>query len=324
MAAVSFKHLLECLQGPESLPHDTMTGYEALRFGDIHFTTPQYTLNLQQVSLTYLKSLVADNSFQPEGIKPDTYSGTTTILIVFLSEEDHEGTEHVHIGLVVCNGGCCLYTQEGILPFVKAIEADLKKVRDRHTQNKDPGCACSYSLPLANYGVIMAIPTNPPYCLVYPTVYNDDTEDQNHFNMAGRPSGMHTCSCICCTLLQDTDKDPAHQRAYEGSHLIIPCGAQYRTLFPEIVTPHNHQGPLNNHNTGEPYPMEVVGEFCLMDPIFPGSPGDSYLFKEGDLESLKRKGFHISTYREEKPTPTVPKEDKQKSSCIKDSVPAHF
>ena len=133
----------------------------------------------------------------------------------------------------------------------------------------------------------MAIPTNPPYCLVYPTVYNDDMEDQNQFNMAGSPSGMRTCSCICCALLQHMNKDPAHQRAYEGSHLIIPCGAQYRTLFPEIVTPHNHQGPLIDHNTGELYPMAGVREFFLMDTIFPGSPGDRLLFKEDDLERLK-------------------------------------
>ena len=53
------------------------------------------------------------------------------------------------------------------------------------------------------------------------------------------------------------DKDPAHQIAYEGSHLIILCGAQYRTVFPEIVTPHNHQGPLIDHNTGEPYPWQL-------------------------------------------------------------------
>ena len=250
------------------------------------------------------------------------YSGTTIILIVLLSNEEHEGIEHVHISLVVHCEECCLYMQDWILPFVKSIKADLKKVRDQHTQNKDPGGVHSYSLLIANYGCIMAIPTNPLYCLVYPTVYNDDAEDQNHFNTADSPSGIHTCSCMCHALLQHVDKDPVCWRTYEGSHLIIPCGAQYRTLFPEIVTPHNQQGLLIDNNTVEPYPMAAMRNFCLMDPIFPGSPGDSLLFKEDDLDRLKRKGFHISSYRQEKPKPTVPKEDKHKSPCTKENVPS--
>ena len=131
---------------------------------------------------------------------------------------------------------------------------------------------------------------------------------------------MNTCSCICHTLLQHMDKDPVHWRTYEGSCLVIPHGAQCRTLFPEIIVPCNHWGPLIDHNTGEPYPMATTGDFCLVDPIFPGSPGDSLLFKEDDLHRLKRKGFHVSTYREEKLPPTVLKEDKHRSPCTKENA----
>ena len=35
--------------------------------------------------------------------------------------------------------------------------------------------------------------------------------------------------------------------------------------------------------------MAAVGDFCLMDPIFPGSPGDSLLFKEDDLPGSREK-----------------------------------
>ena len=226
----------------------------------------------------------------------------------------------MHISLVVHCKGYCLYMQDGILPFVKSIEVDLKKVRDQHAQNKDPGRVHSYSLLIANYGSIMANPTNPPYCLVYPTVYSNDVEDQNHFNTAASPSGMHTRSYICCALLQHVDKDPVHWRTYEASCLVIPCGAQYRTLFPEIIMPHNHWGLLIDHNTAEPYPVAAVGDFCLIDPIFPGSPGDSLLFKEDNLDRLKRKGFCVSTYREEKPPPTVPREDKHRSPHTKENA----
>ena len=107
---------------------------------------------------------------------------------------------------------------------------------------------------------------------------------------------------------------------YEGSHLIVPHGTRYWTRFPEIITPLNYQGQLIDPNTGKPYPMAIAGDFCLMDPLFPSSPRDSLLLKEDDLGRLKRKGFHISTYREEKPQPTVPKEDKHQSPCVKENV----
>ena len=123
-------------------------------------------------------------------------------------------------------------------------------------------------------------------------------------------------------LLQHADMEPVCRRTYKDSHLIIPHGAQYTTLFPEITVPCNHQGPLIDHNTGEPYPMAATGDFCFMDPIFPGSPGDSLLFKEDDLARLKRKGFCIPIYKEDKPQPTVPKEDKHKSPCTKENAPS--
>ena len=71
---------------------------------------------------------------------------------------------------------------------------------------------------------------------------------------------------------------------------------------------------------GEPYPMATVGDFCLENPLFAGSPRDSLLFKEDDLARLKRKGFRVSTYRKEKPQPTIPKEDKHQSPCIKENM----
>ena len=116
MAALSFKHLLECLQSPESLPQDMMTSYEALHFRDICFTLLQCTLNMQWVSFAYLKSLVNDNSFQPEDVKPNSYSGTTVILILFLPNEGHKCIKHMHIVLVVHHEECNLYMQNGILP----------------------------------------------------------------------------------------------------------------------------------------------------------------------------------------------------------------
>ena len=201
--------------------------------------------------------------------------------LIFLSDKEHQGIEHVSIDLVVQCKGCCLYMQDGILPFVESIEADLQKVQDKHAQNKDPGGACSYSLLIANYGGIMAVPTDPPYCLVYPTVYNTAqrtriTSKQQPIRQGCTHAPASVAPCFSTQTWNQSAGEP------EGSHL-IPHGIQYRTLFPEIAASHNQQELLIDHNTGEPYPMVAAGDFCLMDPIFPGSPGDSLLFKEDDL-----------------------------------------
>ena len=205
-------------------------------------------------------------------------------------------------------------------PLREVIEEDLAKVRDRCAWGKDAGGVHSYAMLVANYGGITAVPTDPPYCLVYPTMYNDGMEDQTHFNTVASSPGMHTHVCMCCSLLQFTDKDPKNKRTFEGSHLIIPCGAQYQNLFPEITAPCNHWGPLIDPNIGEPYPMAAVGDFCPKDAFFPGSPGDSLLFNKEGLTRLKRRGFHISTYKEEKPPPTTATEDKCQSSHIQENV----
>ena len=72
----------------------------------------------------------------------------------------------------------------------------------------------------------MAVTMDPPYCLIYPVVYNDDvaTQNQNHFNTVASPSGLLTHTCMCCTLLQHADLTEAHKQKYGGSCLLVPCG----------------------------------------------------------------------------------------------------
>ena len=104
-------------------------GQEGLHFGDVCFVLLQHTLNMQCISLTYLKSLVSEDSFQPEGTTMDVASNSTATLIVFLSDDQHEAIQHIHIRLVVCRIGCTLYQQKAILPFIQSIEEDLEKAR---------------------------------------------------------------------------------------------------------------------------------------------------------------------------------------------------
>ena len=210
------------------------------------------------------------------------------ILIVFLLDDQHEAIQYVHIELVERRVGCTLYKQKAILPSIHSIEEDLETARLKKVSGRDPGPAHSYSMLVTNFGGLMAVPTDPPYCLVYPNTYNNEValENQNHFNTMGGAPRLCTGFCICHTLLQHVDLTKAHRQKYNGSHLIVPRGTQYKTLLPEITMPHNHQGPLLDLHSGKPFPMVPVGDFSLVDKIFPGMPGDNLLFKGDELTKL--------------------------------------
>ena len=67
MALMDFSTLLDHLQSPHLLPNELLTSHEGLHFGDICFVLLWHTLNMQCITLMYLKSLVSNNCFQPEG-----------------------------------------------------------------------------------------------------------------------------------------------------------------------------------------------------------------------------------------------------------------
>ena len=285
MAAIPFDHALDRFQSKHSLLKDLLRSYEGLHFSDICYALPQRSLQMQQVPINYLLNVVDSNAFQPEGSTTNSISGSTAILIMFLSDVDFKGMEHIHIDLMVHCADCKLYDQSGILPFIETINNDLEKAQKRGSKSGP----CSYSLLVANYGGIIVVPTEPPYCLIYPTMYETEVpaEDQHHFNTRGNPVGMHTGACMCLALLQLADTQPALQLTFKGSCLIIPHGTQYKNLFPEIMALHNHWGPLKDPKTGLPFPMEAVEVFCLVDRLFPGIAGASLVFCKADLTELK-------------------------------------
>ena len=287
MGMISFSALHECLQSPHSLPSELLMGKEGLNFGDVHFVPLQCPLNMRCIPLTYLKSLVSEDSFQPEGTTIDMASNSTAILIAFLSDQ-HKAIQYVHIRLVVHSIGCILYEQKAILPFIHSIKEDLERARLKQASGRDPGLVHSYSMLVANFGDLMAVPTDPPCCLMYPNTYSDKValKNQNHFNTTGGPPRLHTGSCICHALLQNVDLTKAHRQKYNVSHVIVPWGAQYKTLLPKITMPCNHQAPLLDLHSGKPFPMVAVGDFSLVDKIFPGTPGDSLLFNGDELAKL--------------------------------------
>ena len=311
MALISFSTRQDHLQNPHSLLSDLLMGQEDLHYRDMCYLPLQHTLKMQHVPFTYFTSLVSENHFQPEGTTMDPTSHTTAIFLVFLSDDQHETIKYIHIGLVVCCASCHLYEQKAIPWLIKSIEYDLKKARSKWAAGKDPSKAHSFSMFVGNFGGLMAVPTDPPYCLVYSNIYYNEVppEDKTH-------------ACICCSLLWHADLSEAHRQNYHESHLVIPWGAQYSHLLPKITMLHNHQVLLIDLHSREPFPMVPVGDFQLVDKIFPGMPRDSLLFNSDNLTKLQKMRFQIPTYLKEWLPGTESKVEKPQSTHTSGEAPS--
>ena len=57
---------------------------------------------------------------------------------------------------------------------------------------------------------------------------------------------------------------------------------------------------------GEPYPMEVVGNFRVTDLIFKGCYGDSLLYSDDDLARLRQWKIYLPAFQGEIPVPPAP------------------
>ena len=147
----------------------------------------------------------------------------------------------------------------------------------------------------------MSIPTDPPYCLVYPTSYVKGIK-LDHFDTHNSPAGMRLHHCVCRTTLQFSNNNPKERTNYIGSHLILPRGVQYKDqLYPSILEPQNHHVLLIDPTTGELCPMEVVGNFRAVDPIFKGCYGDSLLYSKADLAQLRQQKVYLPAYQGKSP-----------------------
>ena len=146
------------------------------------------------------------------------------------------------MGLIVCWVESCLYTLDQILDFIRDIEVNLEAAQDTLKTGGDPGKRHTFCLFINNYGGAMSIPTDPPYCLIYPTSYVRDVEP-DHFDTRNNLAGTCLHHCICHTTLQFANDNPNQHREYSESQLILPCRAQYKEqLFPKILKQQNHQG----------------------------------------------------------------------------------
>ena len=224
MTALNFSRIFLKLVSKGSIPRDTLHSQDGLNLGDIHFCPIHHTLNMQHISLDYLRKL----AFMPSTVDGTLkLSGTTAILLIFQADDQHEQVIDIYIGLVVCCVKFHFYAPEKILDFVSDIEVDLKAACDTLKAGCDPGKRCTFCLFVNNYGGIMSVPMDPPYCLIYPMSYVKDVE-LDHFNTCNNPAGTCLHRCICHATLQYMNDNPCYCRAYGRSHLILPHRAQYK------------------------------------------------------------------------------------------------
>ena len=270
-----------------SILRDTLCRQDGLNLGDICFCPIQHTHNIQCISLDYLLKLIAEGMFMPSMVEGTLkLSGMTAILLIFQVDDQHEQITDIYIGLIVHRVSSHLYAPEKILDFMSDIEVDLKVAHDTLVAGCDPGRRHTFCLFVNNYGGMVSVPTDPPYCLVYPMSYMKDVEP-DHFNTCNNPATTHLCCCICCATLQYMNDNPHYHRAYSGSHLILPCGAQCNELLlPEILMPQKHWVLLIDPTTKEPFPMKLVRDFRSMNPNFKGCYGDLFLYSDVDLGPL--------------------------------------
>ena len=264
-------------------------------------------LCMQCLSLDSLQKLIAEGAFMPPQSKGSPeLSRTTAILQVFWADSQHKGITDVYVGLVVHWVESRLYTPDQILDFIKEIEVDLQVACNVLDARGDPGKRHTFCLFVNNLRGALAIPTDPPYCLVYPTCYVRDV-NLDHFDTHNNLAGTHLLCCLCHATLQFSNDEPKEHTNYARSHLILPCRDQYNDqLFPAILELWNHRSPLIDSAMGEPYLMEMVGDFRAADLIFKGCYRDSLLYSDADLHWLRQWGIHLLTFQGEIPVPPAP------------------
>ena len=129
----------------------------------------------------------------------------------------------------------------------------------------------SFCLFVENYESMMAPPTEPPYCLMYPIrFFNDMPKDlKNQLRMDLFPPGLCCQECVCCRLIQRANLHEKWETIMGGSRFLLPHGAQYNdNPLPRLIRPRNHRSLLMDPVMAQPYPMVKVGSFTMQDPCF--------------------------------------------------------
>ena len=216
MAALNFEHILMMLKDGGTLPRSTLCCQDGINLGDIHFCPILHTLHMQCISLNGLHILLSEGAFAPpQSNMPPELSSMMAILLVFQVDSEHKRIINICMGLMVCRVNSCLYSPSQINDFIQDIDVNLREVCDALKAGCNASKKRTYCLFVDNLSGIMSIPTDPPYCLVYPTTYIKGAEP-NRFNTRNSTTGMCLHCCVCRATLQFSNTDPSSALSMQG------------------------------------------------------------------------------------------------------------
>ena len=262
------KHIEDTCQ----LPMEVEWGNVSLQVCDIWYCPQMPMLHMQHVSLNTLLSYVSESRFCPKDVSSTKASKETAILLLFVSNASYTNIEYVHITLVMIRQGYKVGDQASIVPYVSFIQNQLAEMRVQEQTRKSylprPRSFCLF---VEDYESMMAPPTEPPYCLVYPIrFFNDMPEDlKNQLHTDLFPPRLCCWECVCHQLIQQANLHEKWETIMGGSCFLLPRRAQYdNNLLPWLIRPWNHRSLLVDPVMAQPYPMVKVGSFTMQDPCF--------------------------------------------------------
>ena len=178
-------------------------------------------LQMQCVSLNTLLSYVSESRFCPKDASSMKASKETAILLLFISNASYTDIEYIHIRLVMICRGYKVGDQASIVLYVSFIQNQLAETHTRaQTRKSFLSQSHSFCLFVEDYESMMAPPTEPPYCLVYPIhFFNDMPADlRNQLHMDLFPPGLRCWECVCCRLIQWANLHEKWETIMGGSH----------------------------------------------------------------------------------------------------------
>ena len=175
-------------------------------------------------------------------------SKETAILLLFISNASYTDIEYVHIGLVIIRQGYKVGDQASIVPYISFIQNQLVETRTwAQTRKSSLPQPHSFCLFVEDYKSMMALLTEPLYCLVYPIRFFNDTPTdlRNQLHTDLFPPGLHCQECVCCWLIQQANLHKKWETSMGSSCFLLPRGAQYDdNPLPLLIRPQNHRSLL--------------------------------------------------------------------------------
>ena len=241
MATWSFRDALEELEVRHHFDESMLQSATGLRLGDIRFTEIQTSIKMRAIWFSTFLHYVEEGLFNPDNLASHCCSQTMAILLAFIPDWHLQDIESIGNGNVIRRCGTPLGDISSISVMIESVHSVLKTEGD-----KDRPKHRVYMMLLGNYGGHMAFTTEPPYCVAYAADYQSkDPSKMTPCETLNHAYAMVTDNMMVRRLLSVLNWDPSERKHTKGGCLLIPRGVQFGPkLFPQIVIPRNHTGPL--------------------------------------------------------------------------------